>query len=153
MTATAIVGPRTRVPFKRGFLTEPLDDLASVRFAGSRCRACGVALLGVRRRCENCASRDVDPVEFESSGVIYSVTVQRYPPPLPFAAPTPWVPRAVAWIDLDRHGPRIMAPVAGAADEPRIGSRVRFAFAVGWSDDAGRDVISYVCHLDPDGAA
>jgi uncharacterized OB-fold protein len=152
MTATA-VEPRTRAPFKRGFLTEPLEDLAAVRFTGSLCRACGVALLGVRRRCENCASRDVDSVEFESTGVIYSVTVQRYPPPPPFAAPTPWLPRAIAWIDLDGHGPRIMAPVAGSADAARIGSRVRFAFVVGWSDDAGRDVVSYVCHLDPHGAA
>lgn len=150
MTATTPES-RPRAPFKRGFLTEPLDDLASIRFAGSRCRACGVALLGVRRRCENCASRDVEPTAFRGTGVIYSVTVQRYPPPPPFAAPTTWVPRALAWIDLDGDGPRIMAPVAGPADEASIGRRVRFEFLTGWSDDAGRDVVSYVCHLDPQG--
>jgi uncharacterized OB-fold protein len=150
MVATPEIDAVKRVAFKRGFLTEPLDDLSAVRFTGSRCRDCGVALLGERRRCENCASRNVEQTTFETRGVVHSVTVQRYPPPAPFVGPTPWVPRAIAWIDLDGRGPRIMAPVSGPADAVGIGARVRVEFVVGWSDEEGREVVSFVFH--PEGA-
>lgn len=131
---------------KAGLLAGPLEDLASVRFAGIRCRDCGIALAGERARCENCSSRNVETTCFATTGVVYSVTVQRYPPPPPFVAPNPWVPRALAWIDLDRNGPRLMGVVSGPAERVRIGSRVRVEFLVGWSDDQGREVVSFVFH-------
>jgi uncharacterized OB-fold protein len=129
-------------------LAGSLYDLASVRFAGIRCRACGVALLGERKRCENCASRNVETTRFATTGAVYSVTVQRYPPPAPFVADTPWVPRALAWIDLDATGPRLMGIVSGPAERVRIGSRVRVEFLVGWSDEKDREVVSFVFHRD-----
>lgn len=132
-----------RVPFKPGFLNGDLADLSAVRFAGSRCRACGVALLGRRRRCENCSSRDVADETFGTRGTVHTFTVQRYPPPPPFVAPQPWVPRAVAWVDLD-GGPRILAPVAGPADGVAIGLPVVAEFEVAWRDEQGRDVVGFV---------
>lgn len=132
-----------RVPLKAGFLTDDLGDLGAVRFVGVRCDECGIALLGRRRRCENCSSRAVREETFASGGVVHTWTVQRYPPPPPHVGPTPWVPRAVAWIDLD-HGPRIMGPLAAPVDEVRIGMRVSADFLVGWRDDQGRDVVSFL---------
>jgi len=132
-----------RVPLKAGFLTDDLADLSAVRFVGVRCEECGITLLGRRRRCENCSSRQVREETFASGGVVYTFTVQRYPPPPPHVGPTPWVPRAVAWIDLD-HGPRIMGPIAAPIDDVRIGMRVTAEFLVGWRDEKGRDVVSFL---------
>lgn len=132
-----------RVGFKPGFLVGDLSDFNAVRFSGIRCRECGIALLGVRRRCENCSSTDISQEVFSSKGTIYTFTVQRYPPPPPFVGPQPWVPRAVAWVDLDEKGPRILAPVEGTVDQVTIGLRVTARFDVGWQDEQGREVVAF----------
>jgi len=134
----------SRVPFRSGFLAGDLTNLAGVRFAGSRCRECGVTLLGRRRRCENCSSRSIVDEVFGTRGVVHSFTVQRYPPPLPFTAPQPWVPRVIAWIDLEGHGPRILGPVSGLAERVEIAQAVLAEFHVAWRDDHGREVVAFV---------
>jgi hypothetical protein len=137
------VTPAERVPFKPGFLAGNLATLDNVRLAGSRCRACGVALLGRRRRCENCSSRDVEDATFGLQGTIYTFTVQRYPPPPPFAARQPWQPRAVAWVDLEAGGPRVLAPILGPAEKVAIGLPVVAQFEVAWRDEEGREVVGF----------
>lgn len=136
-----------RVPFRAGFLAGDFDDLGTVRLAGSRCGRCGIALLGRRRRCENCASSDVRDATFSHRGTIYSYTVQRYPPPQPHAVPAPWFPRALAWIDLSGSGPRVMGVIAGDPDRVRIGADVEFGAKVGWLDREGREVVDYQFRL------
>lgn len=133
----------TRIPFKDGFLSGHLADPAGLRLAGSRCAECGIALWGVRRRCENCSSQQVATEAFERTGTVHTYTVQRYAPPKPHALPEPWVARPVAWVDLDGKGPRVLAPVACAADAMRIGMRVRLACQVGHVDEQGREVVTY----------
>ena len=49
----------------------------------------------------------------------------------------------MAWIDLDRNGPRVLAPVDCAADAMTIGMRVRLECGVGYVDEQGREVIVY----------
>ena len=133
----------TRVPFKDGFLFGDLADPVGLCLAGSRCAECGVALWGVRRRCENCSSQNVAEEAFERMGTVHTYTVQRYAPPKPHALPEPWVPRPVAWVDLDGGGPRVLAPVACPADSMQIGMRVRVACQVGYVDALGREVVTY----------
>lgn len=131
-----------RVPLKAGMLTDDLGNLEAVHFVGVRCRDCGTTLLLRRARCENCSSKNLNDESFASSGVVYTFTIQRYPPPPPHVGPTPWIPRPVAWIDLD-NGPRIMGPIAARADELQIGMRVTAEFVVGWRDELGREVVSF----------
>jgi len=135
-----------RVPFKVGALAGDLSDLNTVRFQGVRCRECGIALLSERRRCENCSSSDLELVAFRSHGTIFSFTVQRYAPPEPNALDTPWVPRALAWVDIDQ-GPRILSPIAGKLDAVAIGETVHFAFNIGWLDAQGSEVIAFEARL------
>jgi uncharacterized protein len=144
--AAAVIRARPtdrRVPFQDGFLAGDLLDLAGLRLAGSRCRECGIALWGVRRRCENCASQQVETEVFAAEGVVHTFTVQRYAPPRPHAlGADTWVPRPVAWVDLD-GGPRVLAPLACPADAVAIGLRVRLRCTVGWVDEQEREVVDY----------
>jgi len=133
----------TRVPFKDGFLFGDLIDLPGLRLAGSRCAECGIALWGVRRRCENCSSQRVSEEAFTATGTVHTYTIQRYAPPRPHCLPEPWVPRPVAWVDLDGQGPRVLAPIACPADAIRIGMRVRLQCQVGFVDEQNREVVTY----------
>jgi len=132
------------VAFRAGFLTGDLSDPAAVRLAGSRCKACGIALFGQRHRCENCSSADLDHVSFARTGTVYTFTIQRYAPPPPHSLPvTPWAPRPVAWIDLDDDGPRVLAPIGCTPEDISIGMAVQLDCQAGWSDAAGKDVMAY----------
>jgi hypothetical protein len=132
-----------RVAFKDGFLFGDLADLAGLRLAGSRCGECGIALWGVRRRCENCSSEKVAEEAFERLGSVHTYTIQRFAPPKPHALSEPWEPRPVAWVDLDGRGPRVLAPVRCAPEAMAIGMRVRLTCGVGFVDAQGREVITY----------
>ena len=133
----------TRIAFKDGFLFGDPIHPPGLRLAGSRCGECGLALWGVRRRCENCSSIQMSEEAFEPGGTVYTFTVQRFAPPKPHALPDPWTPRPVAWIDLDQNGPRVLAPVDCPADDIAIGMRVRLECGVGYVDEQGREVIVY----------
>jgi len=131
-----------RVPFRAGFLAGDLASLDTVRLAGSRCRDCGITLLGERHRCENCSSKNVAHEIFAAEGTVYTYTVQRYPPPQPNALTGSWSPRPLAWIDLT-DGPRILGPIDCAPEAVEIGSKVRLVCEIGWTDAEGRDVVAY----------
>ena len=133
----------TRIPFSDGFLFGDLIHPQGLRLAGSRCAECGIALWGVRRRCENCSSVQVIEEVFSPVGTVFTFTVQRYAPPKPHALQEPWKPRPVAWIDLVGNGPRVLAPIDCTADDVRIGMRVRLHCEVGYVDDKGREVVVY----------
>jgi uncharacterized protein len=143
MEASDTSGVSDRAPFREGFLDGDLRDLASLVLVGSRCLDCKVALFGERRRCENCSSARVKRQTFASSGTVYSYTIQRHPPPPPNACEGSWTPRPLAWIDLDRRGPRILAPVDCHPSEIIIGSRVSLRGRIGWIDSSNAEIVSF----------
>jgi uncharacterized protein len=132
-----------RFPFAHGFIEGDLANLASARLKGSRCRDCGVVLLGKRLRCENCSSKNLDSEIFSATGTIYTFTIQRFPPPPPFRAPSPWLPRPIAWVDLDDSGPRILGPIACAPEVVKMRAKVELFFEVGWTEDSGDEAIVF----------
>ena len=137
-----------RVPFKDGFLFGDISHLPSLRLVGSRCTECGIALFGVRRRCENCSSPKLRDEVFQPSGTVYTYTVQRYAPPKPHGLAEPWSPRPVAWVDLAAGGPRVLAPIDCAPEVMEFGMPVRLACHVGWVDVQGREVVAYAFEAD-----
>lgn len=143
---TTTAAPRQtaeRVPFAPGFLTGDLSDLEQVRLMGSRCGDCGIALLGRRRRCENCTSANLQDEVFAPGGAVYSFTVQRYRPPGLGTGEDEWAPRPIAWVDLDENGPRIMGVVVAEPQQMAIGMRVHLSVAPGWHDAEGRETVGY----------
>lgn len=131
------------VAFDQGFLTEPLWPPEQVKLTGSKCRSCGVALVGRRHNCENCASEDLEDIVFSKRGKVFSYTVARYPAPPPYKGPDPYAPFPVAWVDLP-EGARLMTPLTGCKPEDvKIGMEVELVVEKGWKDDAGNDVMAF----------
>jgi hypothetical protein len=90
------------------------------RVAGRRCSSCGAVAAFAWPRCPQCGG-EVEHADFGPLGTVWSSTVVRIPVP----GRTP--PYALAYVDLD-DGPRVLAHVAGPAEEPvAIGSRIRLA--------------------------
>ena len=84
---------------------------------GARCPGCDHVVVGAAPRCPVCGA-GLDEADFGPGGTVWSATVVRVPTP----DRTP--PYTLAYVDLD-DGPRVLAHVAGRADAPSVGTRVR----------------------------
>jgi uncharacterized OB-fold protein len=129
--------------FAVDFLAADAADQERIRLVGSRCADCGVALLRRRRRCENCASKNVADEVFARAGSIYSYTVQRYRPPGDPIGPDPWEPRPLAWIDIADDGPRVLGIVEADVDALAIDLPVELVAMPGWRDPDGSPAVGY----------
>jgi len=121
----AMPSPELR-PVRSGLLAGPLDDLAALKLAGSRCRGCGETTLGTNALCPNCGRDDVAPIPLSDEGHVWTYTVIRYRPPGAYKGPEPFVPFAVGLVELP-EGLRVVAPIGGDPEAVCIGIAVRFA--------------------------
>jgi uncharacterized OB-fold protein len=129
-------------PFKEGMLTTPLSPLEDVRLRGVRCRACGSYALGKREHCINCTSQDLEEHVFSKQGVVFTFTIIRHPPPLPYPQET-FKPFPAAWVKLE-EGLYIVSELTDCGlDEVEIGMPVELVVGKGWADAEGNDVIMY----------
>jgi uncharacterized OB-fold protein len=102
-----------------------LETGEAVGLAGARCRACGEATLGRNLLCPNCGSEDVEPLALSAKGKVWTYTVVRYPPPGDYKGADPFRPFALGLVELP-DGLRVLAPLACAPEEVRIGMDVVF---------------------------
>lgn len=131
-----------RVPFKQGVLTTPLFLLEDVRLKGVRCRSCGAFALEGREHCINCTSVDLEEHIFSKYGKVYSYTIIRHPPPLPYPQES-FKPFPAAWVELE-DGLYILSELAECGlDEVKTGMPVELVLGKGWEDEKGNDVIMY----------
>ncbi|NNH68555.1 DNA-binding protein [Nocardia uniformis] len=54
-----------------------------IRLRGGRCAACGDHHFPVGAACPRCGAREISVVPLAEQGVLWSWTVQRFPPPSP----------------------------------------------------------------------
>ena len=106
---------------------------------GTRCRQCGEHFFGPVVFCQNCTSRDLEPVELSKQGTLYSYTIVRVPP-------EGWpggVPYALGQVQLP-EGPHVLSEVINCPyDELNVGMRLELAFAVSGEDPNGRGIVLY----------
>ncbi|MFH0811715.1 MAG: Zn-ribbon domain-containing OB-fold protein [Pseudomonadota bacterium] len=135
---------KMQLPVVEGFMTTALSPPEQVCLTGSRCLSCGVALLGKRHACENCASTNLEDVIFSKRGTVYSYTIVLYPPPQPYAGSVaPFIPYPIAWVDLP-EGARILSTLTDCKpDEVKIGMEVELVVEKGWEDEKGNEVMIY----------
>jgi uncharacterized protein len=104
-------------------LTTVLDD-GSRALVGGRCDGCATVNFPRAGSCPRCGGRAVSAASLARSGSVWTVTVQRFEPKLPFRAPSKFEPFAVAYVDLGDV--RVESRLAGKApDAWRIGDAVR----------------------------
>ena len=73
---------------------------------GMRCRQCGIYVFGPATFCQSCTSADLEEVDRGTTGVLFSYTIVRVPPPgWPGA-----VPYVLGEVELP-DGPHVLAEV------------------------------------------
>lgn len=107
---------------------------------GMQCRSCGETGFGQDVQwCSRCGGDQLTRVDLPSTGQVWSFTVQRNPPPGSRRSTLPEIPYAVALVELDGSGLRVMGPVSASLDEVRIGCAVRLAVRELFAEDATGD--------------
>lgn len=69
---------------------------------GGRCDACGEIEFPHKQSCRDCGAADITTVPLAASGVLWSWTVQRFPPPSPpyFGGADDFAPFGVGYVEL-----------------------------------------------------
>jgi len=96
------MSPKPQVPAIEGWHT--MD--AEPHLIGTQCEACGTYFFPKQSdycRNPNCDSTDFREVELSRTGRIWSYTNACYKPPPPFVAQEPFVPYAIAAVELDKE--------------------------------------------------
>lgn len=129
---------QTEVPAIDGWFTTG-DEPALV---GTRCATCGTVMFPPSGAgfCRNpgCDSEDLAAVELSRTGRIWSYTDARYQPPPPYIPRTdPYVPFALAAVELEAEGIVVLGQVADGytVDDLAIGAEVELVVEPLYEDD------------------
>jgi uncharacterized OB-fold protein len=127
---------RRRLPAIEGWYT--LDEGAP-RLIGSRCTSCGTYFFPRNSSfCRNpdCGGSAFEDVPLSRTGRIWSYTNACYEPPEPFVAPTPFVPFAIAAVELEQERMIVLGQVvAGVGVERlRVGMQVELVLETLYAD-------------------
>jgi uncharacterized OB-fold protein len=134
---------KTRVPAIDGWFT--LDEEAPA-LLGSRCRRCSTyAFPAEQAFCKNprCTSSEFDEVELSRRGKVWSYTDARYQPPPPYMAADPYVPFALAAVELAAEKMVVMGQVADGVtvDDLSVGVEVELILDTLYEDDEHEYVV------------
>ena len=102
---------------------------AKPHLIGSQCQACGTYFFPKQNDyCRNpqCESTDFREVELSRTGTIWSYTNACYKPPAPFVAQEPFVPYAIAGVQLDTEQMVVLGQVVDGftVDDLKVGMPV-----------------------------
>jgi uncharacterized OB-fold protein len=109
--------PKPRKPAIEGWFTM---DAAKPRLLGTRCASCSTVYFPKETTfCRNpgCAGTEFTEVELSSRGRLWSFTNNCYQPPEPYVSPDPFVPYAVAAVELEAEKMVVLGQVEGASVE------------------------------------
>jgi hypothetical protein len=111
---------------------------------GSRCSGCGSHYFPKSLSCRNpdCDSKSVEETLLGRRGRLHSFTVQSYRPPALFRM-DPFEPYAIGLVEIP-EGLRVMGMLTGCAlDEIRIDMPVELTVEALYTDERGREVLTY----------
>ena len=133
--------PTERVPIDPGLFAGSLE---TPRLRGSRCGACGETTFPAQRGCPSCTAQGCDEVELSPRGTLYTWTIQRFPPPPPYAGDAQnFVPFAVGYVELP-EGVRVEARLTESdASQLSIGMEMQLELESFARDEQGREVVTF----------
>src|ERR1700722_4625396 len=127
---------KDRVPAIEGWFTT--GD--SPALLGNRCTTCGTyAFPKGQGFCPNpgCTGRDLEEVELSRRGRIWSFTDNRYQPPAPYVSADPFVPYAIAAVELATEHMVVLGQLDPSADLSTLtaGQEVELVLGTLYEDD------------------
>ncbi|MFN8036456.1 MAG: OB-fold domain-containing protein [Acidimicrobiia bacterium] len=131
-----------RVPVVEGLFTE--QD-GTVRLLGSRCATCGTPYFPASSLCHHpdCDDSATGDAAFGPAGTVWSYSYQNYPPPAPAVYDEPYVPYALAVVDLD-DGLRVVGRMQSDDEAAvRVGARVEVVLGTVGHDADGSELSSW----------
>jgi uncharacterized OB-fold protein len=125
-TPTATDTPTVAVPAIEGWFTL---DAHEPRLLGTRCTSCATVFFPrTEGFCRNpsCRGRTFEEVPLSRTGTVWSYTDAQYQPPPPYLAADPFVPFAIAAVELADERLVVLGQVAAGygVGDLRVGSRV-----------------------------
>jgi uncharacterized OB-fold protein len=127
---------KERVPAIEGWFTT--GDAPAL--LGTRCTGCGTYTFPKGQGfCPNpaCTGHDLAEVELSRRGRIWSFTDNRYPPPPPYVSPDPFVPYAIAAVELAEERMVILGQLDTGTDLETLkaGQEVELVLGTLYEDD------------------
>ncbi|MGH3240137.1 MAG: Zn-ribbon domain-containing OB-fold protein [Spirillospora sp.] len=115
-----------------------------VRLLGTRCVSCGTPYFPRNEpacrnpRCDGPKDgSELEPYTLSTRGRIWSYADSRYRPPAPYVSPDPFVPYAVAAVELEAERMIVLGQVAPGhtVDDLAVGMEVELTEGVLYADD------------------
>ena len=134
---------KTRLPAVEGWFT--LDG-ESPALLGSKCTSCGnFAFPKETYFCRNpeCQGREFTETELSRTGKVWSYTNAGYQPPEPYVAADPYVPFAIAAVELAAEQMVVMGQVVPGVDvdDLHVGDEVELVLDTLYEDDEHEYVV------------
>ena len=113
---------------------------------GTCCKSCGTYYFPKQSQfCKNpdCESTEFEEVELSRTGKIWSYTDSQYKPPEPFVAADPYVPYALAAVELEKEKMIVLGQVVEGTgvDALKVGNDVELVLETLYEDDEANKVI------------
>jgi uncharacterized OB-fold protein len=117
--------PATQVPAIEGWFTT--DD--QPHLLGTRCTTCGTVFFPrAEGFCRNpaCRGREFEETKLSRTGTVWSYTDAQYAPPPPYVAADPYVPFALAAVELADEHLVVLGQLADGTtvDDVKVGTTV-----------------------------
>ena len=127
----------TQAPAIEGWFTEGPEPA----LLASRCTTCGSAFFPPTTGfCRNpgCQGDGFEPIELSRRGTVWSYTDAQYQPPPPYVPTEPYVPFALAAVELP-EGLVVLGQLADGygVGDVRVGSEVELVVETLYTDDEG----------------
>ena len=129
------------IPIAQGLFIETADG---PRLIASLC-SCGACYFPQAARCSNPDCKDRKPVEhlLGPNGVLWSYTVQHYPPPPPAKFDQPFVPYAIGLVEFP-EGLRVLGRMStDDVNALKIGYSVRIVLEKLYQDEHGSEFTTW----------
>ena len=128
---------KQRVPAVEGMFTMDEDD---PRLIGGRSSNGSYFFPKEEFACRNpsCGAAELEDVPLSASGTLWSYTDNHYKPPAPYMSPDPFVPYAIAAVELADEKMVVLGQVASGIPvaELKVGMRMKLVAETLYSDDA-----------------
>lgn len=133
-------GETRKIPVIEGWFTMGPEG---GRLIGNRCKSCGEYFFPKAFFCRNphCMGERMEDVPLSGKGRLWSYTVNYFQPPFPYVPPGPFLPYALAVVEMPKEKLMVMGPLADgyAHEKLDVGVEMELVVESLYTDPEGND--------------